>query len=139
MTRFAIGAVMLFSSLGCGNKPVPVRGEVRLDGVPLSGALVSFEPVEAGKRGAYGTTDAQGRFALQSLNPEDGAFPGDYIVLVRLQEAGPDQTFDDVIRSGPKRSKSLVHLNYTHRDKSPLRATVPPPTPLVFQLKKDGG
>jgi len=57
----AITAVLL---AGCGSDGlVPVKGRVLLDGQPLDGAAVLFEP-EGGGVPATGVTDASGGFTL---------------------------------------------------------------------------
>ncbi|QDU77978.1 hypothetical protein Pan97_50570 [Bremerella volcania] len=75
--------------VGCfgSDKIVPVSGRVTLDGEPLSGAVVGYEPIaqegdlEAGY-GSYARTDDDGRYTLRSLNNEDGALVGQHRVSV---------------------------------------------------------
>lgn len=75
--------------VGCfgSDKIVPVSGVVTLDGEPLSGAVVGFEPIaqegdlEAGY-GSYAKTDDDGRYTLRSLKNEDGAMVGQHRVSV---------------------------------------------------------
>lgn len=84
---------------GCfgSDKIVPVSGLVTLDGEPLPGAVVGFEPIaqegdlEAGY-GSYAKTDEQGRYALRSLRKEDGALVGMHRVSVStvVGEEGPN-------------------------------------------------
>lgn len=77
---------LLVGCFGSG-KIVPVSGVVTLDGEPLSGAVVGFEPIaqegdlEAGY-GSYAKTDDDGRYALRSLKNEDGAMVGQHRVSV---------------------------------------------------------
>jgi hypothetical protein len=66
--------------VGCGAKPVPVTGVVRLDGAPVEGATVTFITAD-GNLSAAGQTDADGNFSL-STGGQPGAFPGDYQVVV---------------------------------------------------------
>jgi hypothetical protein len=67
---------------GCGDGPylVPVSGTVTLDGAPLADAGVMFSPVEPGPS-ASGTTDAQGKFELMTIN-DMGAVIGEHQVAV---------------------------------------------------------
>jgi hypothetical protein len=58
-----------------------VEGVVTLDGNVLEGAVVLFEP-DGGGRPATGTTDAQGKFALQTTEEGDGARVGMNLVAV---------------------------------------------------------
>src|SRR5215470_16755269 len=73
---------------GCGRaKAVKTSGVVTLDGQPVEGALVKFIPVDAAKGSvASGVTGQDGKFRLTTTNPNDGAVPGEYIVLVTLDE-----------------------------------------------------
>jgi hypothetical protein len=85
-------AVLLtFLIAGCETSPfqiAPVSGKVTLDGVPLDGALVTFQPIgtatskEPGP-GSFGRTDSEGRFTLQVVEPEQpGAVVGKHRVLI---------------------------------------------------------
>ena len=88
---------------GCGNTEyelAPVSGRVTLDGKPLAEVKVSFQPVS--KRpdepnpgpGSYGTTDEDGRYTLQTVEPvADGAVVGPH--KVRLRSKLPPQDPSD--------------------------------------------
>ena len=77
-------AAALISAAGCGKGgTVPLRGTVTLDGRPLQGATVHFIAQDPGGRDALGSTDADGVFRLSTSEPNDGAFPGSYKVIVR--------------------------------------------------------
>jgi len=90
MMLVRLGAIvplcLLFGCFG-SEKIVPVSGLVTLDGEPLTGAVVGFEPIaqdgdlEAGY-GSYAKTDDQGRYALRSLKNEEGALVGQHRVSV---------------------------------------------------------
>jgi hypothetical protein len=104
--------------IGCGKGPeyVPVTGTVKYsDGtVPKGDApAITFQPVEAGpgKKGASGTIAEDGTFSLQTINPGDGAQPGDYKVTVHVMKGYP-------------RGKQMVAEKYTRPDTTPLNATV---------------
>jgi hypothetical protein len=79
------------SLAGCGTKAVgvdgtvPVTGTVTQKGAPLAGATVTFAP-SGTARSASGVTDPQGKFALTTLKPGDGAMPGEYKVTVTKME-----------------------------------------------------
>ena len=76
------------ATLGCSSKgshlprTVPASGVVTLDGKPVEGAQVVLLPANEGTTGAFGTTDASGRFSLRAYDEKDGAIPGDYKVQV---------------------------------------------------------
>ena len=96
--RIALRYLLAFASLcllgalcaGCGDsgpRLAPVEGVVTIDGNVLEGAVVLFEP-EAGGRPATGTTDAQGKFVLQTLEEGDGAQVGMNLVSVVKEAKG---------------------------------------------------
>lgn len=71
---------------GCGGDRglAPVTGRVLLDGKPLEGAAVLFEP-EAGGVPATGVTDAGGKFTLATTGRGAGASLGKNGVAVSKQ------------------------------------------------------
>lgn len=77
--------VLVGAAAGCDARrlPVPVSGNVTLDGRPVEGATVTFHLLGDDKEGrpATGQTDKTGTFRLRSGN-EDGAQPGEYKVVV---------------------------------------------------------
>ena len=76
--------------VGCGGEDrpdlVPVSGVVTYQGQPLANAEVVFQNDKA-PRAAVGTTDAQGKFRLQSYENFDGAVPGDHVITVSKIQA----------------------------------------------------
>jgi len=73
-----LGALLLAVSAGCGGpKVVPVSGRVTLDGNPLAGARISFEPVKGTvDELSIATTDADGRYQLKNFSSDRmGAVP----------------------------------------------------------------
>jgi hypothetical protein len=103
MTRthatLAIFAAFCAVSLpGCGGadyQVVPVSGKVIYGGKPLAKIHVSFQPRgdAAGRAkpgpGSFGVSDAEGRYTLRTVDPEeDGAVVGTHVVrLARQAEA----------------------------------------------------
>lgn len=83
MSRCLLGC-LLVAVLGCSRSEYPlgpVSGVVTLDGKPLSGARVGFEPIRRGEGpnagpGSYGTTDAEGRYRLKTIDGDTGAVVG---------------------------------------------------------------
>jgi hypothetical protein len=71
----AVGSLML---VGCQPSKVPVRGQVTLDGQPLSEAVIVFVPLEAGIK----KTGASIRGGAYELVEIDGLLPGKYRVEV---------------------------------------------------------
>lgn len=58
---------------------VPVTGTALLDGKPLVGATVMFNPTGSTKgTGGFGLTDADGKFTLTDFQSNPGCAPGEY-------------------------------------------------------------
>jgi len=102
--------------LGCESqdknrpKTVPVSGTITYQGKPVDGAHISLTPVAPDGRSAYADTDANGQFKLATLEPGDGAMPGDYKVAIHKRVEGKD----------------LLPAQYGNADTSGLTLTVPP-------------
>jgi hypothetical protein len=64
----------------------PVRGRVSLHGHPVEGAFIVFHPEyapsDAGQPCPWGTTGADGSFALGTYAKGDGAPAGSYVVSI---------------------------------------------------------
>jgi hypothetical protein len=120
---------------GCGcagplEKLAPVSGRVTLDGNPLAGAYVSFQPKGARDNGSPGPasfarTDSDGRFSLAPVQPEQvsgfagvGAVVGVHRVVIRKGESETSTPGDE---SG--RYKETLAARYNAE--STLEITVP--------------
>lgn len=79
----ALAGLTVLAGCNRGLTLVPVRGQVKLDGKPLEGCAVAFQPVEGGPV-ASGTTDSDGRFELVTVN-RPGAVPGEHYVSLTKQ------------------------------------------------------
>ena len=81
---------------GCGGgesgpETASVSGVVTMDGTPLEGVVVAFEPQgEAAGRSSIGITDANGKYSLSYDENSDGAIVGTHIVTVTTPTEGPD-------------------------------------------------
>jgi len=91
----ALSGILLVTS-GCGGKSgnapdvARVEGTVTLDGAPLEGATVEFQPV-AGGRPSVGTSDANGHYSLTYSNDLAGAIIGEHNVSIKtFTYARPD-------------------------------------------------
>jgi len=89
-----VGLTVL-SVFGCSAEKsldtVPVSGRVTLDGAPVDGAKVVFAPASGGGSAASGVTDASGNYKLTTLDPDDGALPGSYLVMIsKTEQTGED-------------------------------------------------
>ena len=87
MVMFLLFAVLA----GCGQGDRPplgmVHGTVTLDGKPLAGARLTFEPVEPG-RASTGITDDDGKYELIYIRDDRGAKVGGH--LVRISAPNPN-------------------------------------------------
>ncbi|MCC9604684.1 carboxypeptidase-like regulatory domain-containing protein [Blastopirellula sp. JC732] len=75
-------AIMTAAFVGCGNDLPPVGevyGTVKLNGEPVEGCQVMFEPI-AGGRSSSAMTDADGRYTLRYNGDADGALLGKHKV-----------------------------------------------------------
>ena len=80
-------ASALFIALGgCGGNTgpelAPVSGRVTLDGAPLKGAQIMFQPETTGGSPSYGATDQEGRYELGFKRGVHGALPGWHTVRI---------------------------------------------------------
>jgi hypothetical protein len=100
---------------GAGYKLAPVSGKVTLDGQPLAGATVTFQPEASSKEGTAGpgsaaVTDAAGKFVLQTAEAKrrPGAVVGKH--TVRLSGVQDQRAPDD--DSARPKVKDPVPLRY---------------------------
>jgi len=98
--RIAFAVVLVSVGLaGCGKKEIgislpelaPVTGVVTLDGQPLEGAIVSFEPddLNVDRRESRGVTGSDGRYELYYIDDVKGAVLG--TLRVRISKLGDDE------------------------------------------------
>ncbi|HEV3236940.1 MAG TPA: hypothetical protein VGZ25_08120 [Gemmataceae bacterium] len=152
--------VAILTAAGCGGSGnvTKVEGIVTLDGKPLPGATVSFVPVKEGGKPAFGRTDNDGTFRLTTFRTDDGAQPGEYQVVVVVEEVdeklvGRDpHTFTDeekkAMRMGTmspsgkkqvaenkKKQVSPVPAIYGDVKQTPLREVVPPNGKIELALR----
>lgn len=113
---------------GSGNLPrtVPAAGVVTLDGKPVEGAQVVLVPAGDATTGAYGVSDASGRFSLRAFDQKEGVIPGDYLVQVsktiEVRLKGPPGSLDG---GDPVRFEHGVPARYTNVQTSGLKVTIP--------------
>ena len=126
---------------GCGKKDdkeipetAPVSGTVTYNGSAVDGATVTLQPAagSSGLKPATGTTDASGKFTVQTfVSGADfaaGAMPGDYAVTVTKQSGTamtPDQMLE-ATESGasPEKPANELPEQYADPSTSGLTATV---------------
>jgi hypothetical protein len=124
-------SILLFLIAGCGSQKLEfaeVEGQVTLNKKPLSGVLVRFYPVSAGKEKlpyATGMTDADGKYTLSHQGSQPGALVGPNRAVVTwpsrdMRNAGRDKPL-------PPPSQTI-----------PIQYTVVNDTPLVVEVKPGG-
>jgi hypothetical protein len=84
----SLAGLLVFALAGCGPNLGSVEGTVTLDGKPVKGVEVTFQPVGEEGGTAIGYTDAQGHYNLHYPGHEEGAPPGEYNVRLAGGEGG---------------------------------------------------
>jgi hypothetical protein len=118
-----LGVCCLSLICGCGGDAhplAPVWGRITLDGEALADASVGFEPVRVGDAvsagpGAYGSTDAEGRFRLETPDRRAGATVGKNRVWVRTLRASRGRDGDTMLAAQeriPARYNSKTELTF---------------------------
>jgi hypothetical protein len=143
--------ILLVVLTGCGGKgTIPVKGVVTLEGMPVSDATVVFMPDgPAGGRPASGFTLSDGTFQLTTYQPDDGALPGTYRVLIQKTVAVKEPSAAERLalerarakyaeKSSPRVKKPTLPGQYANFDTTPLRCSVPVTGPVTLDLHKDG-
>ncbi len=110
----AVGLGLLPLGLtGCGSGGPDlgrVEGTVTLDGKPLEGALVEFQPREEGVP-SYGRTDASGQYQLQFGVDQPGAMVGTH--TVRITTGGMESTGEGPAVAVPERVPAKYNVQST--------------------------
>jgi hypothetical protein len=133
----ACSAILCATSLaGCGGGgPAPASGVVKLDGMPVDNATVTFAPADPGAQGtanlAYCLSDSSGAFQLRTPNNVAGAFPGRYKVTVTKWVYPPDVKPPTTAAEGRK----TINLR---KEGMPADYTTFESTPLVVEVPKSG-
>ncbi|HID78326.1 MAG TPA: carboxypeptidase regulatory-like domain-containing protein [Planctomycetaceae bacterium] len=116
----ALAAFFAFILAGCGAgtgtlETEYVEGVVTLDGKPVAGATVTFQPVTAGQgMAATGVTDEQGKYTLTAVGAEGvevepgaGTLPGEYYVGVVKIEIEGELTQEEAEEKGIEFEESV--------------------------------
>lgn len=128
-TLVAVLSLVLLA-IGCSPRrptTVPVSGIVTLDGEPVAGAAVMFEP-EAGGVPARASTAADGSYKLSTFRRGDGALVGRHRVTVakivieglKVDEAG----LEAGPLTGPIQERSAIPSSYGNPATSGLMAEI---------------
>jgi hypothetical protein len=109
------GSASLGLTVGCGYSNVaPVYGSITLDGKPVVGASVTFQPSTG--RPSYGGTDSSGNYKLSYSLAESGAVVGS--CEVRISTATEDEKGVRRKESIPKKYFSSEKLKVNVEAKS---------------------
>jgi hypothetical protein len=127
--RGAFAAVVLLATCtACNQSPfavVPVSGTVLLDGQPLAGGVINFQPVVTGTSvnggpGSSARFDSSGRFSLATMRGQPGAVVGKHRVKIYSFNAETAKGSDG--GGTPPRERVPARYNY----RSELMFDVPP-------------
>ena len=135
-----ISVISLVFLSGCGGNSlqglVPGHGQLTFNGEAVESATVVFSPLKTSSgesRAASAITDAKGYFKLMTLDPEDGVFPGEYVVTITKvkTEGGPSEkelleNFGRYEGPDDRKITYLVPEKYGHTSESGLEVTIPP-------------
>lgn len=80
--RVLLFAVLLSGCGGSGPEVAPVSGRVTLDGAPLAGSRIRFQPEASGGSPSYGTADQDGHYVLGYKRGQPGALIGWHTIRV---------------------------------------------------------
>jgi hypothetical protein len=144
-----LACAVVVTAAGCagGRRPVKVEGVVTIEGRPVEGASVVFNPVDT-REGvtANGTTGADGSFKLHTQNYGPGALPGEYKVTVQLfgkfEREMPKPENMEAVRymmkfTPEEKARKFPRLPAVYGDvqKTPLTCRVPPDGKVNLDLK----
>ncbi|OHB73245.1 MAG: hypothetical protein A2V70_02070 [Planctomycetes bacterium RBG_13_63_9] len=89
---------IFMAGCGSGNDLASVQGKVTLNGRPLEGATVKFQPTAPEGSSSSGMTDADGRYELMYTFSTSGAMPGEHIVSIGTAGTSADDEGCEVER-----------------------------------------
>ncbi|MCA8996126.1 MAG: carboxypeptidase regulatory-like domain-containing protein [Planctomycetaceae bacterium] len=100
-TALILSAFAIVTLNGCSggsdadaNRPtrISVSGSVSFKSAPVEGATVTFHPTAVPGTGAFGVTDADGKFVMGTFESSDGVVPGSYkVTITKLEAAASSQ------------------------------------------------
>jgi hypothetical protein len=123
-------ASLVVSLSGCSAKTGPkITGKVTLDGKPLSGAQVTFEPKATSLvSGGRAITADDGTFEIKPDKlTKQTLKPGEYVVLITkfVDKTGKVPSEEDLLQlEASKSARNLVPSKYSVREQPLLEVTV---------------
>ncbi|HZW31223.1 MAG TPA: hypothetical protein VFF52_10980 [Isosphaeraceae bacterium] len=132
-----VALVVVGSLVGCGDDEIgrryPVSGSVQYKGQPVAHGRISFIPAKGGEGRAAAGEIQDGRYALTTVTPDDGALPGSYrvslmakeidLTQVKANQKGGSARPSDVIKAN-KAAKNLIPVKYASPETSGQTAQV---------------
>ena len=122
---------------GCNKAPglkglYPVKGKLTWDGNPVAGASIMFSPTFTGEnaRAAGAVTNANGEFTIQTLMPDDGVYPGEYLISVSKRELDKVYTEEELAAAAaknislPTSAHHVLPTKYANGETSGFKVTV---------------
>jgi len=105
----------LIAGCGSGDDLAQVKGKVTLNGQPLQGATVKFQPTAEGGSPSFGETDAHGRYELMYSFNTPGVMPGEHVVSIRTAATFFDEAGNELEREErvPARYNTQTELKRT--------------------------
>lgn len=146
-TIVCAGALLL-AIAGCGRQDsgvkvpeelAPVTGLVTMDGKPLSGASILFTPgPDTHGQGAYGVTDADGKYELTHYSNKKGIPPGRYLVVITKYTLADGSPIPQGQTAADANASESIPAAYSDANSTQLSAEVPSGGKTFdFELKKD--
>jgi hypothetical protein len=143
-----LAAAALLLVAGCGGRgPFPVNGVVTLDGQPVVGAEVRFDPAAPDLLPAFAMTTEGGAFSL-ALAGGKGALRGEYRVVVVKIEGPPvpmmpppgmePSKFPKYQQDVSAKRKNVLPAKYGRAETTPLRCQVPTSGKVLLELTAQG-
>jgi hypothetical protein len=136
---------MLVAALsGCGSAGAapaltlsPVEGEVKIDGSPLPGVSVRLTPRGATRgQGAYGVTDAAGKYVCMHPSGQPGCEQGEYVVLFSRLTTRDGKPIPEGANAADLEAKESLPARYQNPESTQSLVTVKgEPNRFDFTLK----
>lgn len=132
-------SIATLHSLGCSPydkwkdgrpKTYATSGSVMMDGKPVEGAIITFQPIDEVK-GKPGTavSDANGNFSVQTFDPGDGLTEGTHRVALKktqMLDRATGKVVTEVTSDAPLKEEHLVPQKYSDFATSKIEVQIKP-------------
>jgi hypothetical protein len=131
--------IALIAIAGCGGhdkwkegrpKTYPTSGTVQLDGQPVEGATLVFQPLdEANGKPGTAVTNSKGHFSAQTFDPGDGLTEGTHRVSIsktQMLDRATKQVVTEVTTDAPLIEDHLLPQRYSDFRTSNLEVEIKP-------------